>query len=319
MDKSRINKGLLEILEHVPNLNIPHDVFKNNPQQIRAQRRQIIQKTLKKAPENIEVENITIKGSKESHQVSIRTYSKNGLINAPVLLYFHSGGFVVGEPEQMDAAIFKLLSLIDYVVISVNYRKAPEHPFPAAVEDAFAALYWIYTKAEQILSLDRTKIVVAGASAGGNIAAALTLMSRDYNGPEISYQVLIYPAITPATGTSSKQEFTDSPVWDSINSNIGWIHYLGEQTVADPENVSPYANLLNASLDRLPPAFITVCGLDPLRDEGIDYAKKPLTAKVPVSLEVIPDAVHVFDAFPCKLSDRFFAKQVELYNSLFKV
>lgn len=318
MDRSRINKGLLEILDHVQNLNIPHQLFKDDPHKVREQRSRVIHKTLKKAPENIHVENRIIKGIRDNHKVNIRTYQKIGAQNTPVLLYFHSGGFVVGEPEQMDSAIFKFLSFVNYTVVSVNYKKAPEHPFPAAIEDAFAALQWIYNDANEILSIDRNKIVVSGASAGGNIAAALTLMTRDLDGPKISYQVLTYPAITPQTNTSSKQEFVNSLVWDSVNSNTAWIHYLGEKEVAHPEKVSPYANLFNASLNNLPPAFITVCGLDPLRDEGIDYAKALLVEKVPVSLEVIPDAVHVFDVFPCKLSDRFFSDQVKLFKSFFR-
>ena len=318
MDQSRINKGLLEILEHIPNLNIPHQTFKDNPQEIREQRHQFVQKIQKSVPHTLEVEDMTIKGSKDGHKVNIRTYHTKHAERVPVLLYFHSGGFVVGEPAQMDAMLFKMVPLINYVVVAVNYRKAPEHPFPAAIEDAFAVLQWIDTDAEQVLPIDKQRIVVAGASAGGNIAAALSLLARDGNGPKISHQVLTYPAITPRTDTPSKKEFVDSPVWDSVNSNSAWEHYLGEDGVRYPDRVSAYANLLNAAtLEGLPPAHITVCGLDPLRDEGIEYAQRLLMAKVPVSLEVIPDAVHVFDVFPCKLSERFFHQQVDLYRQLF--
>ncbi len=222
----------------------------------------------------------------------IRIYApkeRKGLF--PGLVFFHGGGFVMGDLESTHPRCLRLSSDGNAVVVSVDYRLAPEHPFPAGIEDCYTALQWTADHAEAI-GVDPQKLAVGGVSAGGCLAAGVALMARDREGPSIGFQLLIYPVLDDRLSTNSMHNGGDFPIWNSRNCRDMWRHYLGDSQ----EVVSPYAAPSRAqSLSRLPPAYIAIAEYDPLRDEALEYAMRLLQAGVPVELHQFAGTVHGFD------------------------
>jgi acetyl esterase/lipase len=176
----------------------------------------------------------------------------------------------------------------DAVVVSVEYRLAPEHPFPAGLEDCYAALVWLAAEA-RALGVDPARIAVMGQSAGGGLAAGLALLARDRGGPRLCCQLLGIPELDHRLETASMREFVDTPLWNRPNAIMSWRHYLGEP----PGEVSPYASpAIAKDLRGLPPAYVSTMEFDPLRDEGIEYALRLLQAGVPVELHQYPGTFH---------------------------
>jgi acetyl esterase len=212
----------------------------------------------------------------------------NGL--APALVFFHGGGWVIGDLETHDVACRKLADEGQLIVISVDYHRAPEHKFPAAVDDAIAATKWIAGHAKE-LGIDVAQLCVGGDSAGGNLAAVVAIAARDGNGPAIAGQVLIYPATDFAMTHPSHREAETSVML--THTVIRWFrdHYLnsladGEDWRASPARVK--------SLAGLPPAYLLTAGADPLRDEGEEFAKRLEAAGVPVTYRTFPGQFHGF-------------------------
>ncbi len=173
------------------------------------------------------------------------------------------------------------------VVVTPEYRLAPEHPFPAGVEDCFAALRWTVGNAE--LHVDPDRVAVGGQSAGGGLAAAVALLARDRGGPSLCFQFLGIPELDHRLDTASMRAFVDTPLWNRPNAELSWEFYLGP----DVGPVSPYASpALAADLAGLPPAYVTTMEFDPLRDEGITYALRLLEAGVTVELHSFPGTFH---------------------------
>ncbi|MFB6081853.1 MAG: alpha/beta hydrolase [Halanaeroarchaeum sp.] len=204
------------------------------------------------------------------------------------LVFFHGGGFVVGSVESHDALARALADRVDVTVVSVDYRLAPEHPFPAAVRDAVTALEWTDDEAD---GLGGRPLVVAGDSAGGTLAAVVSLLGRDGDAPSVAHQVLFYPA------TSQSEDWTS--VADDATGRFlsaAEMAWFGEQYLRDPlEGANPYAFPLNAcDLSGLPPASVLTAGFDPLRDEGVAYADRLAAADVPVTHRNYPAMVHGF-------------------------
>lgn len=309
MDTTRINKGLAASLALQPSLELPDHLLEHHPQQLREERRQqALREPQPVIPPGLHVENRMIPGLDGAPDIRLRIYHRQDIHDAPVMLYFHGGGFVFGTPEQVDFQLYALAMDTGYLIVSVDYRLAPEHPFPAAIEDGYAALLWLCRNAAG-LPADTRRIMVAGASAGGALATGIARMSRDQQGPAVGFQLLIYPVADHTLDYPSVEEFADAPLWTRSNAAICWKHYLGHQ----PGPVSPYASPLSATeFADLPKTFMLVCGLDTLRDEGIRYAQQLMQAGVPVELQVWPDAVHVFDLFPCELTNRFYATLVRV-------
>ncbi|WP_234426524.1 MULTISPECIES: alpha/beta hydrolase [Streptomyces] len=224
--------------------------------------------------------------------LSLRVYRPPSESDAPrpVVVYFFGGGFVVGSHETSQAFCRALSTLSDCVVVSVGYRLAPEHPFPAAIDDCYAAVKWIAENAAQF-GADGGRIAVAGDSNGGTLAAAVSLMARDDDGPRISAQVLVYPAMRYGSDTDSMRENRDPMFFNGISVPWFWNHYL-----ADPaDGESPYASPLNASdHSGLPPAFMITAEFCPLRDEGEAYAEALSRANVPVAYHRYADLPHGF-------------------------
>jgi acetyl esterase/lipase len=222
------------------------------------------------------------------------------------LLYLHGGGFIAGDLDTEDGRCVHLALGSGCVVVSVDYRLAPEHPFPAPVEDCYAALGWVTSVADE-LGVDRALVGVGGGSAGGNLAAAVALMARDRGGPAVAFQLLIYPALDDRC-ISASASFVGTPIVDGSALRKTWGYYLGD----NPGPVSPYAAPARAEdLGGLPPAYVMTAELDPLRDEGIEYAVRLLAAGVSVELHQFPGAFHAFDTMSSRISRRALQEQVE--------
>jgi acetyl esterase len=209
---------------------------------------------------------------------------------APCLVFFHGGGWVIGDLDSHDVVCRKLADEGQLIVISVDYRLAPEHKFPAAVEDAVMATKWIADNPSQ-LGIDASRLTVGGDSAGGNLAAVVAISARDGNGPDISGQVLIYPAIDFALTHPSHREPETSILL--THSVIRWFrdHYLTGAADVHDWRASPARA---GTLIGLPPAYVLTAGADPLRDEGDEYAHRLKEAGVPVTYRTFPGQFHGF-------------------------
>jgi acetyl esterase/lipase len=208
---------------------------------------------------------------------------------APVVVFLHGGGWSVGDLDTYDGTARRHAVGSEAVVVSVDYRLAPEHPYPAAVDDAWAATQWVGDHADD-LGVDPDRLAVAGDSAGGNLAAVMTLLARDAGAPAIRFQLLWYPSTTFDLSLPSFTENADAPILDmaSVKGFSRW--YVGDRDLANPP-----ATLVPAraeSLAGLPAAYIAVAGHDPLRDDGIRYAELLTAAGVPAELHQAPTLVH---------------------------
>lgn len=208
----------------------------------------------------------------------------------PLLVYFHGGGWVIGSIETHDDTCRKLAADSGYPVVSVDYRLAPEHPFPAGLEDCYAAVEWAVEAAPD-LNADPDRVVVAGDSAGGNLAAATALLARDRGGPELAYQLLIYPVTGDVTGTAAYEENGED--YFLTAEEMTWFrdHYLPNDI--DAGNVYALPRRA-ADLSGLPPATVVTAGFDPLRDDGAAYARRLEADGVPVTYRNYDDMIHGF-------------------------
>jgi acetyl esterase len=221
--------------------------------------------------------------------IPIRIYRPEGEAPFPVLLYFHGGGWVINSINSHDPTCRALANTAHCIVISVEYRLAPEHKYPAAAEDAYATTLWAAKYADQFGG-DPNRLAVSGDSAGGNLAAVVALMARDQGGPSLCCQLLVYPATNYNFDTASYLENAtgygltrDSMIWF-------WEHYL-----PDPQSgLQPYASPLLANLEGLPAAFVITAEYDPLRDEGEAYAKRLQDSGIETLYKCYPGMTHMF-------------------------
>ncbi|MGQ0840041.1 alpha/beta hydrolase [Actinokineospora sp.] len=222
----------------------------------------------------------------------LRIYRPAGAGPFPVLLYLFGGGWTLGCLDTADGICRDLTNAAGCITVSVEYRLAPEHKFPAAVDDSYHALTWIAEHATEF-SGDPTRLAVGGDSAGGNLAAAITLLARDRGGPALSFQLLAYPNTDYLADTPSRRENTDRYLFNSRSVAWYWDNYL-----ACPEDgANPLASPLRAgSHSGLPPALVITAEYDPLRDEGEQYARKLVEAGVPVTVTQYEGMVHGFFA-----------------------
>ncbi|MEV0595504.1 alpha/beta hydrolase [Nonomuraea cavernae] len=205
------------------------------------------------------------------------------------IVYLHGGGFVMGDADGDPVLPARLAEATGALVLSVDYRLAPEHPYPAAVNDGWAVLRHVAERAAD-LGVDPARVVVAGASAGACLAAALAVKARDEDGPRLAAQLLDIPVLDDRAITPSSR-LTDSPMWNRANLLDSWRHYLRD--LPPGQAVPPYAAPARAAdLSGLPPAYVSVCSLDPLRDEGIAYAQRLTDAGVPTELRLYPGTFH---------------------------
>ena len=213
----------------------------------------------------------------------------------PALDWIHGGGYVMGDIEQDDRLMKQMVKRIGCVTVSVDYRLAPEHPFPAPVEDCYAGLKWLFRHTGE-LGVEPSRIAIGGASGGGGLAAGLALLTRDRGEVQVAFQLLIYPMIDDRNVTPASHAITDPRMWNRQSNHLGWKAYLGRD--GGGADVSPYAAAARATdLTNLPPAYIPVGALDLFVDENIQYAQRLIQAGVPTELHVYPGAFHGFDIF----------------------
>jgi acetyl esterase/lipase len=230
---------------------------------------------------DMEIENRTVPADPE---VAVRIYRPQGAQGA--IIWLHGGGFVMGDLDTEHPWATRVADGSGAVVISVGYRLAPEHPFPAALDDVYAVLTWTAEHAAE-LGIDPARIAVGGHSAGANLAAAVALRARDEQGPPICFQLLNQPALDDRQETWSRRHFTDTPWMNRDKVTASWRHYLGSAPA------SPYAAPARAGdLSGLPPAYIATAEFCPNRDEEIAYAVRLLQAGVSVELHQWPGTFH---------------------------
>ncbi|WP_148243464.1 alpha/beta hydrolase [Enterobacter asburiae] len=224
----------------------------------------------------------------DGHGITLRAYTPAGLrseTKRPAMLFAHGGGWCLGSLALYDRPCRALANSTGRVILSVDYRLAPEYPFPRPLEDVYQALVWVCERAEY-LGIDLQRLAVGGDSAGGNLAAATALLARDRGGPSIEHQLLLYPALSRDMATESYREFAEGYYLTRDAMVFCWENYLGERR-------HPYAEPLHAaSLSGLPPATILSCEYDPLRDEAEQYALRLQAAGVSVRCERLPGMVH---------------------------
>lgn len=233
----------------------------------------------------------SIPGPEGAPEVPVRIYSPKAPSSGlrPGILEIHGGGFMLGNIAMMEAWCQRIAVEVDTVVVSVEYRLAPEQPFPAGLEDCYEALTWFAAQAGEF-GVDPARIAVAGQSAGGGLAAATALLARDRGGPPICFQLLEIPELDDRLETESMRAFVDTPLWNRPNAEWSWRHYLGPDHSGE---VSPYAAPARATdLAGLPPAYVSTMEFDPLRDEGIEYALRLLRAGVSVELHNYARTFH---------------------------
>lgn len=253
-------------------------------------------------PRAIQVHDAFIVGPASS-QLRLRVYQP-GLPpaqrpKAPALLWMHGGGYVIGMPEQDDAYLVPFIQEVGLVVVSVDYRLAPEYPFPAPLEDCFSALQWLAAQAE-FLNIDPQRIAIGGSSAGAGLAAALAQLSGDRGAVRPAFQLLVYPMLEDRTAAREEIDPQAHRVWNNASNRFGWEAYLNQACGAEtvPAGAVPARRL---DLTGLPPAWIGIGSQDLFFEEATAYAQRLKQAGVACELVTVQDAFHAFDLFAPKM------------------
>jgi len=253
-------------------------------------------------------EDRTVPGPDGEPDISVRIYRPvESAGQLPGIYFIHGGGMILGDIEGEDAAATKLCDEVGAVVVSVEYRLAPEHPHPAPVEDCYAGLVWTAKNASE-LGIDADRLAIFGASAGGGLALATALVARDRGGPQVRFLMPIYPMIDDRNQTPSSHEITDIGIWDRAGNIEAWAWYLGGKEADE------YAAPSRAEdVSGLPPTFIDVGTVDLFRDEDIAFAQRLMQAGVPTELHVYPGSYHASETFApdAALSQRIWAVRVD--------
>ena len=238
-------------------------------------------------PTAVSIEEMSIAGP--DCEIPLAIYQPPGPAPRGGLLWLHGGGYIVGV-ERDDARCIEFAEFVGCTVVSVGYRLAPEATYRESIADSFAALNWMVGNASE-LGIDSNRVAIGGGSAGGGLTAGLALYNRDNNGPELAFQLLIYPMIDDRHDTPSGREVTHPTIWNRDVSFKAWKMYLGDEYGTDA--VSPYAAAARATdLTGLPPALVTVGTMDLFRDENINYAQRLMAAGIPTDLHVYAGMYH---------------------------
>jgi acetyl esterase/lipase len=238
--------------------------------------------------ESVDVRSEHVPGHGGQPDVRVIVYERQDRIRpSGALLWIHGGGFVMGTAESGNQLCSRFAAELGIVVISIDYRLAPEDPFPAGLDDCYTALSWMGEHAD-CLGVDSAKIAVGGDSAGGGLAACLTQLAHDRNGPPICFQLLQYPMLDDRTALRTDH---DAIVWTRTSNRYCWTSYLAHPISAT--ETRPYASAARRDdLTGLPPAWIGIGGIDLFHDESIEYAKRLRAAGVPCELHVVPGMYH---------------------------
>lgn len=265
----------------------------------------------------VSIKDFYINDNESRHKIRIRSYRSQKRLSEtlPPVLNIHGGGFVIGRIEVDDAVCIDLARKLPVNIFSVEYRLAPEYPYPIPLEDCYKALTWISSQAET-LTVDPDKIIVHGVSSGGGLAAALTLLSRDRNGPKIFFQYLDLPELDDRLCSVSMQKFHDTPGWNMPNAEISWKYYLGQ--LYNTENIPIYAAPSRAQdLSGLPPAYISVFEYDPMRSEAVEYSEKLFFYDIPVELHIYAGAYHLAYLIPnSQISKRRSTDRIKIFEKI---
>jgi acetyl esterase len=243
------------------------------------------------APPDVVIAKHSIPSAFDDTVIALWSFApRAGAASLPGVVYIHGGGFVLGDVAGDAEWPAQIAQEIGAYVISVEYRLAPEYPYPAAVEDCYSALRWMF-EGHQDLGVDPARIALAGRSAGAGLAAGVALMNRDRDAYPVCFQLLEIPELDDRLGTPSARAYTDTPIWNHDNAVRSWDYYLGKDR--DRQDVPPYAAPARAeSLSGLPPTFVSVAQFDPLRDEGISYASRLAEAGVLTDLRLYSGTFH---------------------------
>jgi acetyl esterase len=251
-----------------------------------------------------------VPGRSGAPEVALRVFTPKGAAKRrPAIYHVHGGGFVLGTAAMMDPGNSARAVEQDAVVVSVDYRLAPETAFPGAIEDCYTGLCWTAANADR-LGIDPDRIVVLGESAGGGLAAALTLLARDRGGPKIAGQFLIYPMLDHRTGGengAAPNPVTGEFIWTRPHNQFGWQSMRGS-AVIEPARLGHFSPALAQDLSGLPPCFMATGSLDLFLDEDVEYALRLIRAGVPTEFHSYAGAIHGFDmVLEAALSQRFAA------------
>ena len=274
----RIHPDLAQSFSAAPELNITAESLPE------------LRKAFVRVPESLPKDDaVEVYDEMITSALRVRIYKpKSEQKDFPGLLWIHGGGHILGTPEQDEALCIRFAKEAGCIVVAPDYRLAPEHPYPADLDDCYSALVWM----TENLPVRKDRVAVAGQSAGGGLTSAVVLMARDKKTPAIHFQMPLYPMLDHRTITPSTYQIQDHRVWCRDFNLTAWKMYLGDDVKEVPAYASP---ALAEDLSGLPPAYIMVGQLDPFRDESISYAQRMLQTDVPVELHVVPGATHGFE------------------------
>jgi acetyl esterase/lipase len=264
-----------------------------------------------RSTEGVTIENVWIPGPPGAPNVRVRKYEP--VQRAPgsaALLWIHGGGYVIGKPEQSDVVCGRFAKELGIQVIAVDYRLAPEHPFPAPLEDCYAALAWMHSHAGE-LKIDPDRLAIGGDSAGGGLAAALAQITRDRKRIQPVFQLLLYPMLDDRTTLRADHKGTGKYIWTPDSNVFGWTSYLA-QPPGGPSAPKYAAPARTEDLTGLPPAWVGTGTLDLFYEEDVEYARRLQASGVACELDEVPGAYHAFEVFAgdATLSREFIARQV---------
>lgn len=264
-----------------------------------------------RSPEGITIENVWVPGPPGAPGIRVRKYEPaQRAPGSPALLWIHGGGYIIGMPEQSDTVCGRFAKELGILVIAVDYRLAPEHPFPAPLEDCYAALSWMHSQAGE-LKIDPDRLAIGGDSAGGGLAAALAQLTRDRKQIKPVFQLLLYPMLDDRTATRADHKGTGKYIWTPGSNVFGWTCYLA-QPPGGPSAPKYAVPARTEDLTGLPPAWLGTGTLDLFYEEDVEYARRLQASGVPCELHEVPGAYHAFEVFAgdAAISRDFIARQV---------
>ena len=292
--RERADQAIVPILDLVPPIDLTGDIPEAR-RVIDAARRELIA-AMPHIP-GVATRDVQVPGEDGDPDVLVRIYEPaEGGHSGGALSYIHGGGMVLMSVDDTDFQCKQIVRDVGCLVTSVDYRLAPEHPYPAALHDGYASLRWLAENAED-LGVEPDRIAVGGSSAGAGLAAGVALLARDRGEVPLCLQWLVYPMLDDRDRTPSTHEITEPSVWNRTSNQRAWQAYLGDLAGGD---VPLYAAPARATVDDLrglPPAYVDVGELDAFRDEDIEYAQRLLQAGVPTELHVTPGAFHASEVY----------------------
>jgi acetyl esterase/lipase len=290
---SKIHPALLQVAKRSPKF----DFHKNN---LWLMRIFMSLMPVAKIPKAVFISNVFIPTGSGQTKIRLRVYKPKMVTTpTPVLIWIHGGGYVVGKPEQDDGCCSQYAQTLGITVFSVEYRVAPEHPFPTGLEDCYAALKWVVSQARE-QGIDPNRIAIGGASAGGGLAAALVQLIHDRQEFKVALQLLVYPMLDDRTVLRADIDDSQNVTWTQKSNRFGWESYLG--TACGAKTTPEYAvPARREDVSGLPPAWIGVGSLDVFYDEDVAYSKRLATSGTESELVVIEGAFHGFDVFDAQI------------------